>query len=155
MGLMETKIDSEQRNPLEDLDALKAERQQPPDVQPKAKAKKGRPKKKPEPAPEPEPAPIIDPAMTKQAMAVVFAIIAKRSGEHWNLSDEELENGALCFDALANKYFPMLGPYMVELNCLIWVSMVIGPRFYITLEIAKAEKEAKRKAVLADETPTK
>jgi len=146
----ETGGDTGQRNPLEDLGRVNEEIKGGAAKKPAAKKRgPGRPKKKP----EPEPVELMfDTQQMEMGLNVIMSLVAKRLGNHWLLTEKEISDGAIVFDALVQKYFPLIGPWMVEINCLIWISMTIGPRAYLHYELLKQAKEAAEREKQDDST---
>jgi hypothetical protein len=140
------------RQPMETLEDVKADAKNPPEKKrgpgrpkkkPAAKRGPGRPKKQPEPEP---PAFDVDAEMMKMGIKTLSQIAARHRGQHWILTDEEIETLAQVSDAMAQKYFPLLGPWMVEINFFGALIMVLGPRVYIDYMARKAQLDAANKA---------
>lgn len=147
--------DTGTRQPMETLEqvAADAKKSQKPTQKKKGAKKKrgpGRPRKKPVP-PEPEPPEFdVDAAMMKQGIKTLSAIAARHRGQHWLLTDEEVETLAQVSDAMAKKYFPLMGPWMVELNFFGALLLILGPRLYADYLGRQQAKKVDEK----NETPT-
>lgn len=127
------------RTPMEDLNKIADEIKSgtAPKAKKKAAKKRGRPKKKPEPAPEPPPSFDVDAAMMKTGIKTLFKIAAQNRGPHWQIEDADAETLAQVSNAMAEKWFPLLGPWMVEINFFGAVCMIVGPRLYTDYLINK------------------
>ena len=142
--------DTGERTPMEKLTTIQEEIKTGTAKKKKPAAKKrGRPKKKPEPEPEPPPTFDVDAAMMKQGIKTLFNIAARNRGAHWQVEDEEIETLAQVTDAMAQKYFPLLGPWMVEINFFGALIMIVGPRVYTDMQI---QKHLKAQQAAAQET---
>jgi len=143
----ETGLDTGQRKPLEDLGDIKAEiNQGAPDDQGKKPKKRG-PYKKKAKQPEPEPEPIENP-FDKQAIAAVYNMVCNKAAarpghEHWRLEPHESDMLATTTLAMVDKYLPKLGPWMVEINFGIALTIVFGNKFMTSYEITQLEKAKK------------
>lgn len=136
--------DTGQRAPMENLDDIVAEMRTPkaaPKAKPKAKKRgPGRPKKKPEPEPEPDIELDIDIEIMADGIKTLFAMTADVRGPHWHIEDKQALTLARASDAVANKWLPMLGPWLPEITLIGAVVMTVGPRLYIDMKLAQAAK---------------
>lgn len=59
----------------------------------------------------------------------IFNLLAKKSGDHWKLEQEELDQLGSCYIALAEKHLPAtVSHFSVEVNALFWTGIIILKR---------------------------
>ena len=135
-------LDTEKRNPLEDLGQVKADAEEraakPAPKKPAAKKRgPGRPPKQPEPEPVDLDFDVQDLTI---ALDLTFKMIASRRGAHWLLQPEELERLAVCYDRLLQKYLPSFEAWAPEINATIATCSIFIPRGIYEYQLIKQRK---------------
>ena len=136
----EQPVDTGERKKFETLEEIKEDLLAAPEPEPpKKKRSRGRPKKE-TPPPEPAQECPFDTQMMQAGIQLTFGMVAKRAGAHWALTPEEAAQGALVFDALAQKYFPLMGAWAVEINALVWTALIVVPRYMVSVDLKKQRR---------------
>jgi hypothetical protein len=137
--------DTGNRTPMENLGEIRAELKQQETEPPKKKRGPYKKKEKDDTPTEPEFQLDIDAKDFEIMLRFLFGIIAQRRGAHWNLQPEELSTGAELFAKLAQKYFPLLGQWALEIQALIFMGGVIGQRIAVEIMIKRAREDSNKK----------
>lgn len=70
-----------------------------------------------------------NPELLKVVWKLAFDTIAKRAGDHWKLSDDELTNLSAAAQPVVDKYVPaVLDKYGAEIVLAYTVAMIVVPR---------------------------
>ncbi len=113
--------------------------------------RRGRPpgsKNRPRNGGEVDKSPILPPAVVKAVIRMPYDVAASQYGEHWRLSDEEIDIMVPAHLELANQYLPeWLKEHAALYTCLAFHGMYLSVRFAVQMQIRK--EEAKK-----DEKPT-
>lgn len=91
--------------------------------------------------PEPEPAGVSNADALQMVLGPLFAIAAPR----WNMQQAEIEQLAIVWGEVADKYMPEGLALGVELNAAIVTLAVLGPRLSMPRNDAEAAKRSKGK----------
>ncbi len=99
--------------------------------------------------------PVLPPAIIKLLITAPYSMIAKKRGEHWNLSEPETESMVQVHMNLANKYLPdWLREHADLYAALSMHAMFIYIRWDIDMKMQREreEKELKEKGTQLDES---
>ena len=101
------------------------------------------------PKAEPEQPEMSTAELCQMVVGVLFAIVANRRGEHWNLSPEETEKLGNAAGAVVDKYAPDLdtGP---EAALVMVGVMIAAPRLAMDKQIEAEKEENGKEAVTVD-----
>jgi hypothetical protein len=76
-----------------------------------------------------------------EALAIPFALVAERRGEHWALSDKEKDQFSLAVSRVVVKYLPgMLLKYKEETALVLIAASIFIPRLREDKSLAAAER---------------
>lgn len=98
--------------------------------------------------PEGEPVPGAQPALSGEMIVgpllnLVFGIVAERRGDHWKLTETELQELARTGGAVMDHYMPVTaGPLGSFAICM---SVALGPRIMVERELIKQRAAEERK----------
>ncbi len=114
---------------------------------PQSGKKRGRPKgsrNRPRDGRE-EQSPILPPEVVKAVVRMPYDVAASQYGEHWRLSDEELDIMIPAHMELANRYLPdWLKEHAALYTCLAFHGMYLSVRMSLEMQL---RKEAEKKKV--------
>jgi len=104
--------------------------------------KRGRPKGSKNAKGEVEQTPVLPPAIIKMIVSAPYTLIAKKRGDHWLLSEPELENMVQVHSNLANKYLPEWLKEHADLYAALSMhAMLLFVRIDIDIKIQKEKQE--------------
>jgi hypothetical protein len=130
--------------PLETLDEIKEEVTEEvteegggePTPKPAPAKKRRKRRKKPT---EPEPEVQMDDKETSFMLVWLFDVIADRAGEHWKLTKEEADTGAVLVNKVVIKHMPAIAKYSEEIALGMWGMAILMPRLRVKVEKQRQE----------------